>query len=75
MTKSFGKPKHIDEKKIEAKAQAFADLEAALETGDETRFVALVKRLKPTATPAELVGFIETFREQRRQRSRKPSDS
>jgi len=37
-----------------------------MEIGDEEGYVALVKRLKPEITPAELVAAIERFREYRR---------
>jgi hypothetical protein len=70
-----GKRKHIDAEKVAAKAKAKADLETLFETGNETEYVAFVKRIKPDMTPSELVGFIESFREQRWQRSQKPSGS
>ena len=56
---------HIDQQKIREKREAKEDLRALLDCGDEEAFVKLIKKLKPTIKPAELVSLIQRFREER----------
>jgi hypothetical protein len=61
---------HIDQEKIREKREAKEDLRRLLDCGDEEGFVALIKRLKPTIAPDELVSLIRRFREERSKRQR-----
>lgn len=72
MTKSRGprSREHIDREKIREQRETKQDLRTLLESGDEDASVALIKRLKPTITPAELVSLVRRFREERANRSR-----
>ena len=65
-----GRRKHIDDEKIKAKEQALKDLELLLETGDEDRYIDLLKALRPGITPGELASLVRRFREERLNRSR-----
>jgi hypothetical protein len=61
---------HIDQQKLREKREAKEDLRTLLECGDEDAFVALIKKLKPGITPAELVSLVQRFRAERAKRSR-----
>ena len=71
----FGERKHIDVEKAERRADAKTALNIVLETGDESKYTEIVKRLKPNMTPAELVRLIEIFREERKGRLQHPGGS
>jgi hypothetical protein len=58
--------KHQDEEKIATEKQARENIRRLMDVGDEEGYVALVKKLRPDITPAELVAAIERFREYRR---------
>lgn len=62
--------KHIDEDKISARKQAKEDLRTLLACGDEERYIALIKALRPNLKPEELVSLVRRFREERRNQSR-----
>ena len=61
---------HIDKGKINARKQAKEDLRALLACGDEERYIALIKALRPNLKPEELVSLVRRFREERRNQSR-----
>lgn len=61
---------HIDKERVREKREAKEDLRTLLDCGNEEAFVALIKKLKPTITPAELVSLIGRFREERAKRHR-----
>jgi hypothetical protein len=67
MTKGRGprSKEHIDQEKIKERREARKDLRTIIECGDEEGFVALIKKLKPGITPAELVSLVQRFREER----------
>ena len=65
-----GSKKHIDEEKVKARKHAKEDLRTLLESGDEERYIALLKALRPNVKPEELVALVHRFREERRNQSR-----
>ena len=67
MTKSRGprSREHIDQEKIKERRETKEDLRALLDCGDEEAYIALIKKLKPAITPAELVSLVHRFREER----------
>jgi hypothetical protein len=65
-----GSKDHIDRQKIREKREAKEDLRTLLDCGDEEGYVALLKKLKPGITPAELVSLVQRFREERANRHR-----
>ena len=73
MTKARGprSKEHIDQEKVRERKETKEDLRALLDCGDEDAFVALIKKLKPGITPAELVSLVQRFREERAKRSRR----
>jgi hypothetical protein len=72
MTKVRGpsSKEHFDREKIREKREAKEDLRTLLECGDEEGYVALLKKLKPGITPAELVSLVRRYREERANRLR-----
>ncbi|HUH63319.1 MAG TPA: hypothetical protein VLZ50_09995 [Terracidiphilus sp.] len=72
MTKVRGpaSKEHIDREKVREKREAKEDLRTLLDCGDEEGFVALLKKLKPGITPAELVSLVGRFRDERANRNR-----
>lgn len=61
---------HSDQEKIKERRETKEDLRTLLECGDEEAFVALIKKLNPKVTPADLVSLIHRFREERARRYR-----
>lgn len=61
---------HIDNEKIKEKRETKENLRTILDAGNEDAFVALIKKLRPSITPAELVALVRRFREERAKQHR-----
>ena len=61
---------HIDEEKVREKERVKRDLRDLLDKGDEEGYVAMLKALRPSITPEELVHLVHQFRAERLNQSR-----
>ncbi len=62
----FGPKKHLDEEKAKAKREFKNQLAELLDSGDEEKYIAGIKRLKPAIKQEELERLVNLFREQRK---------